>query len=81
MSIYGSYLDLQRSIRTNRYKLITYPIAGVLRLYDVSNDPKEMYDLAGAAESKPLLIELFAKLQDRQRKMNDDLDLSALSPQ
>lgn len=78
--IYGCYLDKQRSIRTEQHKLIVYPKAGVLRLYDVRNDPLEKNDLAGDEASKPLLKSLFADLQKLQASMNDTVDLSSLAP-
>jgi arylsulfatase A-like enzyme len=79
-SIYGCYLEKQRSIRTDQYKLIAYPAADALRLYDVANDPLEMNDLADDASMKPVVKELFADLVELQKTMNDDLDLSGLAP-
>ncbi|QDT03165.1 Arylsulfatase [Rubripirellula lacrimiformis] len=79
-SIYGAYLDKQRSIRTDQYKLIAYPDAGVLRLYDVQADPKEMHDLADDPQSKPLVKQLFAELQQLQSSLDDHLDLTPLAP-
>jgi choline-sulfatase len=78
--IYGCYLEKQRSIRTDQYKLIAYPGAKTLRLYDIRKDPLEMNDLAGDASRKPVVNELFASLVELQREMNDDLDLSELAP-
>ncbi|TWU55474.1 Arylsulfatase [Rubripirellula reticaptiva] len=79
-NIYGSYLDKQRSIRTKTHKLIAYPNANVLRLYNVEEDPKEMNDLADDPKSKPLIQEMFAQLQDLQRELNDDVDLTSMKP-
>jgi choline-sulfatase len=79
-SIYGCYLAKQRSIRTDKYKLIAYPEAKVLRLYDMRADPAEKHDLAGEATMKPVLADLFNRLIALQVKMNDDLDLHALAP-
>ena len=78
--IYGCYLDKQRSIRTDHHKLIVYPNANVMRLYDIANDPLEQNDLAGKESMKPVVKELFADLQKLQASMNDDLDLSAMAP-
>lgn len=77
-SIYGAYLNLQRSIRTDTHKLIVYPEANVVRLYDIQADPKEMNDLADDAGSQPIIKKLFAELQNLQASMNDSLDLSAM---
>jgi arylsulfatase A-like enzyme len=79
-SIYGCYLEKQRSIRTDQYKLIAYPAASTLRLYDVKKDPQEMKDLAADASMKPVVKELFGDLVQLQKRMNDDLDLSGLAP-
>jgi choline-sulfatase len=78
--IYGCYLNKQRSIRTDQYKLIVYPDAKAMRLYDIGSDPMETTDLIEQASMKPVVKELFAKLQRLQLSMNDDLDLSGLSP-
>ncbi len=79
-SIYGGYLNKQRSIRTDRYKLIVYPDAKTLRLYDIQSDPREMEDLVDDVTMKPVIKRLFAQLQTLQRSMNDDLDLNDLAP-
>ncbi len=79
-SIYGCYLEKQRSIRTDQYKLIAYPAAKTLRLYDVKNDPHEINDLADDASMKPVMKALFTQLVDLQKEMNDDLDLNELAP-
>ena len=80
-SIYGCYLKKQRSIRTDQYKMIAYPEAKTLRLYDIKHDPLEKNDLAQEPGMKPILADLFRRLIALQDKMNDDLDLSALTPQ
>ncbi len=77
-SIYGAYLDKQRSIRTDTHKLIVYPNAGVVRLYDLQKDPKEINDLAGQPDSRPLIAKLFGQLRQLQASMGDELDLSAI---
>ena len=79
-AIYGAYLEKQRSIRTNQFKLIAYPEAGVLRLYDIVNDPLEMKDLASNDAFQGQVKDLFGRLVQLQAGMNDDLDLSGLSP-
>jgi len=78
--MYGAYLDLQRSIRTDQYKLIAYPRAGAMRLYDVVADPDERHDLIDAIEMQPIAQELFTRLTEMQAAMNDQLDVSHLKP-
>ncbi|WP_230777219.1 sulfatase-like hydrolase/transferase [Roseiconus lacunae] len=74
-SIYGAYLDRQRSIRTGRHKLIVYPTAKVIRLYDIQSDPLEMRDLAKQSEHAAIVRELFTKLVALQTELHDSLDL------
>jgi choline-sulfatase len=78
--IYGCYLEKQRSIRTKTHKLIVYPEAPQVRLYDLQNDPLEMDDIASLETSKPLARELFDELVLLQRQMNDKLDISSARP-
>ncbi|WP_164102326.1 sulfatase-like hydrolase/transferase [Candidatus Laterigemmans baculatus] len=74
-AIYGAYLDLQRSIRTERYKLIVYPKAERVRLYDLQDDPQELRDLAEQESSKPLIQTLYRQLKALQKELGDDLEL------
>ena len=78
--IYGAYLDMQRSIRTDKYKLIAYPKAKVLRLYDIQSDPLEKIDLANDESKSGIIAGLFEDLLELQKSMNDKTDLSALAP-
>jgi len=77
-SIYGAYLERQRSIRTDRYKLIVYPQADTVRLYDIQNDPLEREDLAGDATQQEVVAELLKQLMQLQEHMHDEVDLAAL---
>ncbi|RLD92096.1 MAG: hypothetical protein DRJ29_12705 [Bacteroidetes bacterium] len=74
--IYGAYMDLQRMIRVDDFKLIVYPKAGVIKLFDLINDPSEQHNLAGARAQKERVKILFGKLQELQVEMGDTLDLS-----
>lgn len=78
--IYGAYLDLQRAITVDGYKLMAYPKANKLRLYNLKQDPFEMTDLSGTPKYAGKLKEVFGQLQSLQHKMGDTLDLSALAP-
>lgn len=74
--IYGAYMDLQRMIRVDDFKLIVYPRAGVIKLFDLQNDPTEMHNLAGARSQKERVLEMFGQLQELQASMGDTLDLT-----
>ncbi len=79
--IYGCYKDLQRMIRVDGFKLIAYPEAGKLRLYDMENDPLEMNDLAGEPGRKEQIHTLFAELVKLGQTMDDKLDLASFFPE
>lgn len=70
-AVYGAYINLQRMVRTDRYKLIVYPKAKIIRLYDVKRDPCEMNDLANNKSYKKVVEDLFALLQDKQKIVDD----------
>jgi len=79
-AIYGAYLELQRSITHDGWKLIMYPQARVARLYHVAADPQEMTDLAVDPAEAPRKKQLFARLVALQRQFDDPLDLKKAFP-
>lgn len=74
--IYGSYTKRQRMIRQDGFKLIVYPKAKVMRLFDLIADPLEMNDIASLDENKEKVKSLFGKLVTLQENMGDQLDLT-----
>ena len=81
-SIYGCYLpDTQRMVRKDSMKLIVYPKAKTVRLYDLANDPLELKDLAGDPSNWNTIRKLFGELLDLQKRMDDELDLAAIFPE
>ena len=80
-SVYGAYLDAQRAIIDDGYKLILYPAAKVARLYHLAKDPHELKDLAGAKKSKRIMRNLFAKLLAQQRALGDTLEIADKYPE
>lgn len=77
-SVYGAYLDLQRSVTRNGWKLIAYPKASVLRLYHLAEDPEEMKDLAASPAHAAKKQELFQELARLSGEMGDSLDLKTV---
>jgi len=73
--IYGKYIDYQRMIKQGDYKLIMYPKAHVVRLYNMAKDPDEMNDLAGNPEYAPVLARLKKEFKKLQVEMDDSLDV------
>src|SRR5262249_9424703 len=79
-AIYGAYLDLQRSVTEDGWKLILYPKAQVARLYHVSADLQETEDLAGDPAQAARQKQLFARLSALQKQFDDTLDLTKAFP-
>ena len=79
-SIYYAYMDTQRAIIHDGWKLILYPKARVVRLYQVSKDPDETKDLAWNKLYAGRIRSLFGKLVELQDKHGDPLDLKSLYP-
>ncbi len=72
-AVYGAYVNWQRSIRKDGYKLVVYPQVPQLLLFDLNTDPEEMNNLAAA---QPERVEtLFAGLLELQAAYGDTLGL------
>ena len=72
-AIYGAYLNLQRSIRTERWKLIRTPKVGEVQLFDLKNDPWEMRNLAYDSRYAQRLAEMDARLWQAMQAMKDPM--------
>ncbi len=77
-AIYGCYMELQRMIRADGFKLIVYPRIKTMRLYDLSNDPFELNDLADNKDFNEVKMKLYNQLVQLQKEMDDPLDLQAV---
>lgn len=73
--VYGAYLEGQRAIIDDGWKLIVYPEVSKLRLYNLNEDPDEMTDLADEAAQAGKVKELLGALKTLQEKMGDELAL------
>ena len=78
--IYGAYIDYQRMIRKDGFKLIVYPKIKKTVLFDLKNDPLEINDLSSNENYSKKKIDLFTGLQSLQKKFGDPLDLTSLVP-
>ena len=80
--VYGCYKDdLQRMIRVGDMKLILYPVAGVVRLFNLREDPLEMHDMVGMPAHWDMVRSLFSRLLEKQAQLGDQLDLRAAFPE
>jgi len=72
-AIYGAYLKLQRMVVKDQWKLIYYPKVPVYLLFDLKNDPHELYNLAEDPNHKKRLEMMQAELVTLEKSMNDPL--------
>ncbi len=79
-SLYGAYLNVQRSVTMGDYKLILYPKISKTLLFNLKKDPLEMVDLAKNADSKPIIKTLMIELRKLQKETGDELDLTKAFP-
>lgn len=76
--IYGAYFGTQRMYRTEEYKMIVYPTANMVRLYDMKKDPLEKNDLAVHKEDySAILNTLMEEYNILQKQMNDPVDIAS----
>jgi arylsulfatase A-like enzyme len=68
-------------VRTDKFKLIVYPKANKIRLFNVQEDPAEINDLADNPEFKMVKKELAERLKKQQQLMDDPLDLHPIFPE
>ena len=62
-------------VRTDKYKLILYPEAKKVQLFDLENDPWEMKNLAADSAHAATISELFGKLKKWQQTVHDTMTL------
>lgn len=73
--IYGAYIDHQRMIRKDGFKLIVYPRVEKILLFDLDKDPDEIQNLADDDNQSARVKSMFSDLIELQKEMEDDLDL------
>jgi arylsulfatase A-like enzyme len=78
--LFLSYLNVQRSLRDERWKLIRYPEVNVTQLFDLRDDPDEARDLAGRPAHAERIERMLARLRDHQVKYGDDAPLTVAKP-
>ncbi|MDZ4850749.1 MAG: sulfatase-like hydrolase/transferase [Pirellulaceae bacterium] len=79
-SVYGAYLELQRSIAHDGWKLIAYPNAKVIRMYHLAEDSMEMNDVAMDSKYAIQKSALFERLVNLQKSFADQVDLRESFP-
>jgi choline-sulfatase len=74
-SIYGKYMNLQRMIVRDGWKLMMYPSARKERLYNLKADPFEMNDLRADPRHAAVARKLKSEFRKLQKEMGDDFDV------
>jgi arylsulfatase A-like enzyme len=74
----GNYIDYQKMIRKDGFKLMVFPKNKRMELYDLINDPYEMYNLADKLEYKEKVKNLFKDLTFLQKEVGDTLNLKQI---
>ncbi len=73
-SIYGAYMNLQRMVVADGFKLVYYPKTDGVLLYDLGADPLETKNLADDPAHGDTLEKLKKRLAALQREMDDPLE-------
>lgn len=76
-SIFLPFLDIQRAVRDERWKLIAYPKLGHLQLFDLAADPYETRNLIDRPEYAEEVARLRGLMLDWQTKVGDKVSIPA----
>jgi choline-sulfatase len=74
-AIYGGYIDLQRMVTADGYKMIYYPKINKTLLYNLKEDPLEMKNIADDPANAGLIKRSRTRLKALQKEVGDTLDL------
>ncbi|MCB0669601.1 MAG: sulfatase-like hydrolase/transferase [Saprospiraceae bacterium] len=74
-AIFGSYKDFQRMVRTTTHKLIIYPEAREMQLFDLLEDPLELHNSIDRPDNQEIVQSLYNQLTDLQQLVGDTLVL------
>lgn len=69
--VFGHFRNVQRMIRTDRWKLIHYPKIDMFQLFDLASDPYELNNLADNPRHADVGKQLRDRLRDWQRDVGD----------
>jgi arylsulfatase A-like enzyme len=71
--IFNAYIETQRLVRTDRYKLVHYPKIGRNQLFDLKEDPLETKDLIKDPKLEQVKKKLLATLGKKRIELGDGL--------
>jgi arylsulfatase A-like enzyme len=74
-SVFLPYLEAQRAVRDERWKLIAYPKIGHLQLFDLRNDSHETTNVIDRPQSAEHVSRLMKLMKRWQARVGDTLEL------
>jgi arylsulfatase A-like enzyme len=74
-SVFLPYMQIQRAVRDERWKLIAYPKIGHLQLFDLQADPHERVNLIDRPEHTHHVMRLRKLMREWQAKVGDSLPI------
>ncbi|MFI3248461.1 MAG: sulfatase-like hydrolase/transferase [Rikenellaceae bacterium] len=81
-AVYGAYIDKQRMVRDERYKLFFVPDADLVMLFDIESDPHELVNLYGkGAKYMKIARDLAEKYLVLAKESGDEYDLAGQFPE
>ncbi|MBS0202687.1 MAG: sulfatase-like hydrolase/transferase [Planctomycetes bacterium] len=78
-SIFLPYIQGQRAVRDERWKLIAYPKIGHLQLFDLQSDPYEITNLIDQPAHAPHVKRLQELMKQWQQRVGDALELPTVN--
>lgn len=78
-TVFLPYIQIQRAVRDERWKLIRYPKLGFSQLFDLQNDPDETRSIYDDPAYAAHITRLTAAMQRWQQKVGDPLVLNETS--
>lgn len=78
-SVFLPFIQLQRAVRDERWKLIAYPKIGHLELFDLKNDPHETTNVIDNPKNAAHVARLRGLMKQWQATQSDTAEIPAMS--
>jgi arylsulfatase A-like enzyme len=78
--VFLAFMDTQRAVRDERWKLIRYPKVDVTQLFDLRSDPGETRNLSAERRQQHLVAAMLKQLEAAQRAFADRAPLHVSNP-